>query len=304
MGAMNRPASLSSPGEAGASGYSTRDVAALLSIPVAQVRSYVRSGFLVPGHGPRGEHRFTFQDLILLRTAKGLVEARVPSRRIVVALRNLREQLPEGRSITGVRISAQGHHVVVRDGREVWNPESGQALLDFEVSELAREAASLEQERSQRTRRQLEPVEETGTEATEADTAEEWFDRGVEVELDDPIAAEDAYRQALEIDPSMVDARLNLGRLLHEAGRTVEAEGHYRSALESRPDDSTALFNLGVALQDLGRPAEAAEIYEKALELDDAFADAHYNLAVVYEELGRKKSAIRHLKSYKLLSRG
>lgn len=303
MGAMNRAASLSVPGEAGASGYSTRDVAALLGIPVAQVRSYVRSGFLVPGQGPRGEYRFTFQDLILLRTAKGLVEARVPPRRIVLALRNLREQLPEGRSITGVRISAQGHHVVVRDGREVWNPESGQALLDFEVSELAREAASLEEGRSQRAR-QLAPVEETeAVEATEEDNAEEWFDRGAELELDDPAAAEDAYRQALEIDPTMVDARLNLGRLLHEAGRTVEAEGHYRSALETRPDDPTALFNLGVALQDLGRPAEAAEIYEKVLEIDPALADAHYNLAVVYEELGRKKAAIRHLKSYKLLGR-
>ena len=150
--------------------------------------------------------------------------------------------------------------------------------------------------------RQLAAVEEPqAAEATEEDNAEEWFDRGAELELDDPAAAEDAYRQALEIDPTMVDARLNLGRLLHEAGRTVEAEGHYRSALETRPDDPTALFNLGVALQDLGRPAEAAEIYEKVLEIDPALADAHYNLAVVYEELGRKKAAFRHLKSYKLL---
>lgn len=299
MRAMNRPASLSVPGEVGASGYTTRDVAALLGIPVAQVRSYVRSGFLVPGQGPRGEYRFTFQDLILMRTAKGLVEARVPPRRIVLALRNLRDQLPEGKPITGVRISAQDHHVVVRDGREVWNPESGQALLDFEVSDLAREAASLDNQRARRFAAAAVPeaVE------PEADSADEWFDRGAELEYDDPAAAEDAYRQALEIDPTMVDARLNLGRLLHEAGRTVEAEGHYRTALETRPDDSTALFNLGVALQDLHRPAEAAEVYEKALEIDPALADAHYNLAVVYEEMGRKKAAIRHLKAYKLLGR-
>jgi tetratricopeptide (TPR) repeat protein len=291
---MNRPASLSSPGEAGAGGYSTRDVAALLGIPVSQVRSYVRSGFLVPAEGPRGEHRFTFQDLILLRTAKGLVEARVPQRRIVLALRNLREQLPEGRPLTGVRISAQGHHVVVRDGGEVWNPESGQALLDFEVSDLAREAASLEQRR--RSSKAVEAQED------DFDSAEAWFERGAELEPDDPAAAEEAYRQALEIDPAMADARLNLGRLLHEAGRTVEAEGHYRRALESRPDDATALFNLGVALQDLGRPADAAEVYEKALESDPELADAHYNLAFLYEELGRKRSAIGHLKSYKRLT--
>src|SRR5215212_4717514 len=200
---MHRTASLSLPGEtertASPSGYSTRDVASLLGLSVAQVRSCVRAGFLSPGQGPRGEHRFSFQDLILLRTAKGLLAARVPHRRIHLALRNLREQLPEGRPLTGVRISAQGHHVVVRDGREVWNPESGQALLDFEVAELAREAASLEEGRSQRAR-QLASVQESETaeptEETEEDNAEEWLDRGVELEFDEPAAAEDAYRQA------------------------------------------------------------------------------------------------------------
>jgi tetratricopeptide (TPR) repeat protein len=294
MGAMNRFASLSSPGETErpvrASGYSTHDVAALLGISVAQVRSYVRAGCLSPSQGVRGEHRFSFQDLILLRTAKGLLEARVPHRRIVLALKNLREQLPEDRPLTGVRISAQGHHVVARDGREVWNPESGQALLDFEVAELAREAASLER------REEREPEVPTG--------AEEWYERGVDLELDDLREAADAYRQALELDPAFADAHLNLGRLLHEAGKTVEAEGHYRRALESRPEDPTARFNLGVALQDLGRLPEAAEAYEKTLELDPGLADAHYNLAVVYEDLGRKRSAIRHLKSYKSLTTG
>ena len=50
---------------------------------------------------------------------------------------------PSDRALTGVRISAQGHHVVVRDGGDVWNPESGQAFFDFELAELAREAATL-----------------------------------------------------------------------------------------------------------------------------------------------------------------
>lgn len=291
---MHRPASLSSTGEtertASPSGYSTRDVAALLGLSVAQVRSYVRAGFLAPSQGPRGEHRFSFQDLILLRTAKGLLAARVPHRRILLALKNLREQLPDGRPLTGVRISAQGHHVVVRDGREVWNPESGQALLDFEVSELTRNAASL-----QRAERKLEQAQAV------PDAAEELYERAVEIEDEDPAEAIQAYRKALELNVNLADAHLNLGRLLHETDGAAAAEPCYRRALAMRPDDSTALFNLGVALQDLDRPLEAIEVYEKALELDPKLADAHFNLAGVFEKLGRMRSAIRHLKSYRSL---
>lgn len=302
MRAMSRFALVQTPAETETpsghpGGYSTRDVAALLGLTVAQVRSCVRAGFLSPEQGSRGEYRFSFQDLILLRTAKGLLAARVPHRRIVLALKNLREQLPEDRPLTGVRISAQGHHVVVRDGGEVWNPESGQALLDFEVSELARDAASLARH-AERTRRP-EPVQSP---PSPPNIAEEWYERGVDLEeTDDPDGAAGAYLRALELNPGMADAHLNLGRLLHEAGDAASAEDHYRRALASRPDDSTAAYNLGVALQDLGRMGEAAEAYERVLELVPDLADAHFNLAGVYETLGQKKAAIRHLKSYKRL---
>jgi tetratricopeptide (TPR) repeat protein len=292
---MNRSSALQQPGEldrpAAPSGYSTKDVAALLGLSAEQVRSYVRAGFLAPEQGPRGEYYFSFQDLILLRTAKGLLAARVPRRRVRLALQNLREQLPEDRALTGVRISAQGHHVVVRDGRDLWNPESGQAVFDFELSELAREASTL-------------PLRTPETKPDEPDGAEDWYERGSEMEEVSPEEAMAAYRQALEIDPGLADAHVNLGRLLHERGEAAEAERHYRLALAVRPEDATAVFNLGVALQDLDRLAEAAEAYEKALEIDRSLADAHYNLAGLYERLGQPEAAFRHLRTYRTLIQG
>jgi tetratricopeptide (TPR) repeat protein len=292
---MNRSSALQQPGEldrpASPSGYSTKDVAALLGLSADQVRSYVRAGFLAPVQGPRGEHYFSFQDLILLRTAKGLLAARVPRRRVRLALQNLREQLPDDRPLTGVRISAQGHHVVVRDGRTVWNPESGQAVFDFELSELAREASTL-------------PLRTPETKQDEPEGAEDWYERGSELEEAVPEEAMAAYRRALELDPGLADAHVNLGRLLHERGETAAAERHYRLALAARPEDETAAFNLGVALQDLGRLAEAAEAYEKALEIDRDLADAHYNLAGLYEKLGQPEAAFRHLRTYRTLIQG
>lgn len=292
---MNRSSALQQPGEldrpASPSGYSTKDVAALLGLSAEQVRSYVRAGFLAPEQGPRGEYYFSFQDLILLRTAKGLLAARVPRRRVRLALQNLREQLPEDRALTGVRISAQGHHVVVRDGRDLWNPESGQAVFDFELSELAREASTL-------------PLRTPETKEDEPDGAGDWYERGSELEEVSPEEAMAAYRRALELDPGLADAHVNLGRLLHERGEAAEAERHYRLALAVRPEDATAAFNLGVALQDLGRLAEAAEAYEKALEIDRSLADAHYNLAGLYERLGQPEAAFRHLRTYRTLIQG
>src|SRR5437879_4154172 len=67
-------------------GYTSRDVAKLLGLTVAQVRGFARDGFLTPGRGRRGELLFSFQDLVILRTAKGLVAARIPTRRIRRAL--------------------------------------------------------------------------------------------------------------------------------------------------------------------------------------------------------------------------
>lgn len=292
---MNRSYALSRPGEAERfvppAGYSTKDVAALLGLAPERVRSYVRAGFLAPRQGPRGEYYFSFQDLVLLRTAKGLLAAHVPRRRVKLALQMLREQLPGDQPLTGVRISAEGHHVVVRDGHDLWNPESGQKLFDFELAELAREASSL-------------PLRTPASPAERPEGAEDWFERAVDLEEDSPEEAMAAYRKALELDSTLADAHLNLGRLLHDRGEIAQAEACYHAALIARPEDSTAAYNLGVALQDLGRLRDAALAYETAVVLDGALADAHYNLAGLYEELGEAEAAFRHLRTYRKLVRG
>lgn len=281
---MKRPASLD--------GYTTREVATLLGLSVGQVRSWVRAGFLSPRRGPRGEHRFSFQDLVVLRAAQGLTAARVPRRRVRTALGRLAEQLPRGRSLAGVRIAAEGGHIVVRDGAEAWEPATGQRVLDFEVAELAERAAPLAHRAAAEARGAAERL-----------GAEDWYELGYELEATAVDEAREAYRRALALAPGHADAHLNLGRLLHEGGDVAGAERHYREAAALRPGDPTAAFNLGVALQDLGRGREAEAAYRLALAADSAYADAHYNLAGLYETLGERAAAIRHLRTYKALTR-
>ncbi len=290
--------------------YSTREVAALLGLSQPQIRSCTRAGFVTPQVGPHGELLFSFQDLVLLRTAKALLAARIPSRRIRIALQNLHSQLPQGQPLTAVRISAQGHHVVARDGAEAWHPESGQTLLDFEVADLARAAEALEPRRSGSgfgaalaTAAAAVPAPAARPSAP-CQTAAEWYEAGVDLESEDPDGAAAAYGQAIALDPALADAHLNLGRLLHEQGDLAAAEGHYRLALTLYPDDALAAYNLGVALQDQERPHDAAAAYEQALALEPKLADAHFNLSGIYERLGDKTAAFRHLRTYSALTGG
>src|SRR5437868_6959477 len=154
-------------------GYSTREVAKILGLSEGQVRSYVRAGFLSPERGPRRELRFSFQHLVFLRTAKGLMSARLPPRRIRSALRKLRDRLPEGRSLTNVHVSVEGSRIVVEDGSGRWQPESGQILFDFEVAELARKVAPL-------ARRAFADVRREEGEGRLV-SADEWYDWACEL---------------------------------------------------------------------------------------------------------------------------
>ncbi len=273
-------------------GYTTRDVAELLGIAPTRVRAYARAGFLSANKSARGEYRFSFQDIILMRAAKELSEARIHPRKVWRALRTLRNQLPDGQSLAGIRIAAEGDRVIVRGQEMSWIPESGQATLDFSVSDLADRVTPLARDRARAVR------------ADEGASSDDWYNVGVDFEvLGASEDAKKAYRQAIALDSGNADAHVNLGRLLHAEGQVGEALKSYRQAVQVAPKSAIACFNLGVALDDIRRPTEAIEAYRRAIAADPEFADAHYNLAYLYERIGDKAGAVRHLSRYKTLTR-
>lgn len=273
-------------------GYGVREVSKILGLSASQLRSYVRAGFIAPQRGARGEYRFSFQDLLVLRIALGLVAAHIPARRVRRALSRLREQLPAGRSLTGMHIAAEGGRIVVSEGASRWQPESGQVLFDFGTADAA--ATPSPPAEAGRVPRLAPPL---------AAGPDDWYAWACELEESAPEQALEAYRRVLELEPAHVDALVNLGRMLHAAGVPAAAEAHYRKALAARPDDDTALFNLGVALEDLGRSEEALTAYEKAVAIDPGCADAHYNAARICQAQGSSAAALCHLKAYRQLLR-
>jgi len=290
--------------------FSLSETARILELPATRLRALARAGFLAPQRGPIGPLSFGFQDLLLLRTTRGLVEAGVPMRRIRQMWASLRQQLA-AEPLTSITVHADGDEIVATDGASSWRPDSGQVLLNFETSELVERAADMPASGRRRnaTRADLAVVADAGSVADDAApaaerrlSAEEWYEIGCELETSDPARARDAYEHALALDPLMADAHVNLGRVLHVAGERGRAEPHYRQAVKLDPDDPTPHFNLGVLFEEIGRKEEAVLAYRQAIVRDPDFADAHCNLGLLLESLGRRQEAFRHLMTARQLN--
>ena len=239
--------------------WSVTEVARLLGLSVEATRALARDVF----EGPRD--LFAYSDLSVMRAARGAGSATEQA---------LSQELAQ---VTTQQI---GRETVVVRGRQRWNAESGQTLLDFGTP--APRTSWLRP----RSSREAQPL----------------FEAALAMEERNGAAAIDAYAEALAVDPHHADAHINLGRLLHQAGRLLEAEAHYVAALVARPTDVLATFNLAVVLEDLGRLDDAIARYRETIELDPAHVDAYFNLSRLYEKKGEKAAALRHLRDYRRLT--
>jgi tetratricopeptide (TPR) repeat protein len=280
--------------------YGLREVEKLLALPRSTIRALIDAGFVTPVRGARNALLFSFQDLVVLRTAQALAAANVSRRRITKSLRELRHHLPESMPLSGLSICAVADRVVVKEAGSRWQAESGQYLLAFEGDPVNGSLSVIEK----KDVAAFGDAETARKEVAAAADAEDWFERGVEAESEDPAAAMQAYERAIAADPAHLDARINLGWLLHQARRHARAERDYREALAACGDEPVLLYNLAVLLEDMGRGNDAVESYQAAIRRDPAFSDCHYNLALLFDSLGRSRDAIRHMAQYRRLVGG
>ena len=268
-------------------GYTTREVARLVELSPHHVRAFARAGLLTATRDRRGWYRYSFQDVVLLQTAKCLHQAHVSSRKIWRTLRVIKKTLPLGRPLSTIRVLVQDNEVLVKDRDSIWHSESGQAQLNLSISNITKEITPL-------VNRAV-----VATQRCQDINSDDWFVLAVDLELiGDKERAKYAYRQVLSLNQENVETHVNLGRLLHGENRIKEAEDHYRMALELAPNHVFALFNLAIALEDRKRFNDAINIYKKVLLLNPEFADAHFNLARLYEQVGHPQSALRHISRF------
>jgi tetratricopeptide (TPR) repeat protein len=260
--------------------YNAKDLERLFGLPASAVRSLTRAGHINPVKRG-GRLHYSFQDLLMLRTASALRSARISARRINRTLQTLRSTLPAGESLDRRSLTALGNQIAVREGQVLWESESGQYVLALDIGEA---------------RGGLHVITRHTASPPAGDSADEHYARGFALEDDDAELAQAAYEACLEADPHHSDARINLVRLFHLAGRLAEAERIYRGAQKPQP---LLAFNLAVLLEDLNREPDAIAAYREALALDPQLADAHFNLARLYERARDPKASLRHLLAYR-----
>jgi len=260
--------------------YTRSEVERMIGVSRRELDYWTRLRLVLP-RARWGERFFSFSDLVALETIKQLAARRVPARRIRRAITALEAEL--GGSCTPLstlHISTNGKQVVVHSPMapaRPYEPLTGQFVLNFEISELAKKVHALASR-----------------------SAEEWFELGMacDTKAESLGQAVDAYRKAVDASPDWVEAHINLGTALYQMNRMEEALSEFTAAVEFEPKNPLAEFNLGCVFEQLGDADEAIKHLLRAIELSPTLADAHLNLALAYEKRGHIQNTIRHLSLY------
>jgi tetratricopeptide (TPR) repeat protein len=188
--------------------------------------------------------------------------------------------------------------------RSLLASRSGQLAFDFRLEAQPAKVIALK-------RREAPPMAELldvfGDQQSTDDSssAEQYFMAASILDDGNPENFEEAlvsYRRALEIDPYLVPALINLANIHYARDEIAEAQALYERAISLEADVFEAHFNLGNILHDLGRYPKAQACYRDALRLNPGYADAHFYLAVTLEKNGQSQEARPHWRAYQHLA--
>jgi tetratricopeptide (TPR) repeat protein len=183
--------------------------------------------------------------------------------------------------------------------RAVMAAQQGQLQLDFRIDAAPAKIIALRRRPAKNPRAIPSPA------AQDRSRAESFFLAASALDTGDAATRDEAattYRRALELDPYLTPAIINLANIHYSRHELAEAEALYERAIGLESDFFEAHFNLGNIYHDLGRLNEAQACYREALRLNPRYPDAHFYLAVTFEKMGRSADARPHWRAYQQLA--
>ena len=253
--------------------YGRRDILAMYpALRLDHLRYLEKCGLIKPVARNNNESFFGFADLTALRQIAGELQQGAPFRAVV---RNLQAS------------------------------RTGQLTFDFRLE--AQPARIIELKPRTASNQAFGPLGANGTPGTlgELSEAEQYFlmgsllDDGTPERIDQAVVA---YRRALDHDPDLVAALINLANIRYSRDELAEAQALYERAITLDSSYFEAHFNLGNIHHDHARYADAEASYRHALSLNNSYPDAHFYLAVTLEKMGRSMDARTHWRTYERLA--
>jgi tetratricopeptide (TPR) repeat protein len=130
-----------------------------------------------------------------------------------------------------------------------------------------------------------------------ADAADAWLTLGrVRVLEKDFVAAEQALRHCLQLDPKLVDGHMQLGLALLYQRRNAEAAASFQEALRQKPALAEAHYNLGLARLREGDRAGAIQSLREAIRCDANEVQPRLALADALNKSGQREEALAELR--------
>ena len=109
--------------------------------------------------------------------------------------------------------------------------------------------------------------------------------------------AADAFRRALQLDPGLAVARINLGIALFNVPDLPAAQRELQSAATAAPNAPQPHYVLGLLAKTENKPAEAIAAFQRVLAIDPQDVGANVNLGQLYTQQRKYAEAISVLRT-------
>jgi Flp pilus assembly protein TadD len=114
-----------------------------------------------------------------------------------------------------------------------------------------------------------------------------------QLEAGDAAKATDFFRQALALNPTLVEAQLNLANALLLANQAAEAIAQAQRVLQADPNSAAAHYVIGCAYLRLGNAEEALKALQQSHKIDPAVTALNFQLGLAHERLGHNDEALQ-----------
>lgn len=281
--------------------YTPAMLAELLGVPVSTIRRWHRRELIRPVRQFKKLPYFDFEEVASAQRIARLIAAGNSAESIEMQLSEIaKAETHNQRTLSQLSVIVKGKEVLLRQGDGLIEP-GGQQVLPFDsfatVADDSPEVYPIEMALP------LTGDNESfllghGDGAGEH-SRDDLIELAIELEDEGDLAnAIDCYRSILMANGPSADISFRIAELLYQMGELAAARERYFNAIEQEPSYVEARASLGCILMELGESEMAISCFQGALDQHPDYPDVHFHLAKLLEESGKIDQAIDHWEAF------